>query len=122
MTSSRKQKNGPCRSVLFLPLFLGGGEEGGFFGGLLFAFGRDFTVSDGGGAFERAGGAGGDADALVADFNRLQIDVLLAFGGDIRMRARIYREGALAGNHADAGHRIARKVSLKREFCKGAHV
>lgn len=54
---------------------------------------------------KRAEGTGSDFDALAVDFDRLEVDVLTALGGAVRVAARLTEVGALASEETDARHR-----------------
>lgn len=54
---------------------------------------------------ERAEGTSSDFHALTVDFDRLEVDVLAALGGAVRVAARLTEVGALASEETDARHR-----------------
>lgn len=91
--------------LLFDGFFCGG--EGGFAGDLLLLLGRQFAAFDRGHLAEGAHGARGDANTTAINADGLEVYVLAAARGDIRVATRIRAVRGLAGNGADAGHMIA---------------
>jgi Zn-dependent protease len=90
----------------------------GGFHPLFHALRRQFAFGDLRELFERLERPCGHAHPHAAEADRLEVDLLVALRGDVRVAARVAAVGALAGQNIDAGHMSGGTIPQNATFGK----